>query len=170
MTAIVTDVHYRMSLALIRDLAQAGVKVICCERENISSPLGFASRYAARSVTLPAEGYLEALHDLCTQVSREEGENPALLPVGASTLALLSENRGKFDPVCGLLIPTAEQLDAFNSKAAVAVLGEELGVPTPRQFTLAEGESLPDFFARLPLPCVVKPLCGEKFGLSAAQR
>lgn len=170
MTAIVTDVHYRMSLALIRDLAQAGVKVICCEREDVPAPLGFASKYAAQTVTLPAEGYLEALRDLCARVSREEGESPALLPVGASTLALLSENRGKFDPVCGLLIPTAEQLDAFNSKAAVAALGEELGVPVPRQFATAEGESLPDFFARLPLPCVVKPLCGEKFGLSAAQR
>lgn len=170
MTAIVTDVHYRMSLALIRDLVQAGVKVICCEREDVSAPLGFASKYAAQTVTLPVEGYLEALHDLCARVFREEGENPALLPVGAATLALLSENRAKFDPVCGLLIPTTEQLDTFNSKALVAALGEELGVPVPRRFTLAEGESLTDFFARLPLPCVVKPLCGEKFGLAAAQR
>lgn len=170
MTAIVTDVHYRMSLALIRDLAQAGVKVICCERENVPAPLGFASKYAARAVTLPAAGYLEALHDLCAQVSREEGENPALLPVGAATLALLSENRAKFDPVCGLLIPAPGQLDTFNSKAAVAALGEELRVPVPRQFATTEGESLPDFFVRLPLPCVVKPLCGEKFGLAAAQR
>ena len=170
MTAIVTDVHYRMSLALIRDLARAGVQVICCERADVPAPLGFTSKYTARWVTLPAEGYLEALRDLCARVSREEGENPALLPVGAATLALLSDDRARFDPVCGLLIPTPGQLDTFNSKAAVAALGEELGVPTPRQFTLAEGESLPDFFARVPLPCVVKPLCGEKFGLSAAQR
>ena len=152
------------------DLAQAGVKVICCEREDVPAPLGFASKYTAWTVTLPAEGYLEALHDLCAQVSREEGENPALLPMGAATLALLSENRAKFDPVCGLLIPSPGQLDTFNSKASVAALGEELGVPVPRQFAAAEGESLPDFFARVPLPCVVKPLCGEKFGLSAAQR
>lgn len=170
MTAIVTDVHYRMSLALIRDLAQVGVKVVCCERENVPAPLGFASKYTAWSVTLPNQGYLEGLYDLCAQVAREEGENPALLPVGAATLALLSENRERFDSVCGLLIPTTEQLDTFNSKASVAALGEELGVPVPRQFAAAEGESLPDFFARVPLPCVVKPLCGEKFGLSAAQR
>ena len=30
MIAIVTDVHYRMSLALIRDLGQAGVEVLTC--------------------------------------------------------------------------------------------------------------------------------------------
>ena len=34
MVAIVTDVHYRMSLALIRDLAQAGVEVITCEQDR----------------------------------------------------------------------------------------------------------------------------------------
>ena len=32
--AVITDVHYRMSLALIRDLAQAGVRVVCCERRR----------------------------------------------------------------------------------------------------------------------------------------
>ena len=32
MIAIVTDAHYRMSVALIRDLADAGVQVIACEQ------------------------------------------------------------------------------------------------------------------------------------------
>lgn len=38
-TAVMTDVHYRMSLALIRDLAQAGVRTVCCEREGGGDPL-----------------------------------------------------------------------------------------------------------------------------------
>ena len=46
MVAIVTDVRFRMSLALIRDLAQMGVEVITCEgercRDNPAAPaLGF---------------------------------------------------------------------------------------------------------------------------------
>ena len=49
MIAIVTDVHYRMSLALIRDLGQAGVEVLTCEREScrtsrVSPALGAMSR------------------------------------------------------------------------------------------------------------------------------
>ena len=32
MTVIVTDVHYRMSLAVLRDLHEAGHRLICCER------------------------------------------------------------------------------------------------------------------------------------------
>lgn len=170
MTAVVTDVHYRMSLALIRDLAQAGVRVVCCEREDVPAPLGFVSKYTGRTVRLPREGWLDALFRLCRELCGENGERPALLPVGAVTLAALAAERIRFDRVCGLLIPAPEQLDAFNSKEAVSRLGASLGVPVPRSFAPGEGEPLADFFAHVPLPCVVKPICGEKFGLSAAQR
>ena len=163
MTAVVTDVHYRMSLALIRDLAQAGVRVVCCEREDVPAPLGFVSRYTDRSVRLPREGWLDALYGLCADLARQEGLRPALLPVGAATLAALAAERERFGGVCGLLIPSPQQLDLFNSKEEVARLGASLGVPVPRTFS-------PEDFTRLPLPCVVKPVCGEKFGLSAAQR
>ena len=50
MVAIVTDVHYRMSLALIRDLGQAGVDVITCERESRSPAPGAAGRRQGRAV------------------------------------------------------------------------------------------------------------------------
>lgn len=169
MTAVITDVHYRMSLALIRDLAQAGVRTVCCEREGVPAPLGFRSKYAGESVLLPREGWLDALFDLCARLAGKEGERPALLPAGAATLAALAAERERFAAVCGLLIPTPAQLDAFNSKEEAARLGERLGIPVPRRFTPDPGGDI-QFFARLPLPCVVKPLCGEKFGLSAAQR
>ena len=45
----------------------------------------------------------------------------------------------------------------------MARLGEQLNIPVPARFAPEPGEDLPAFFARLPLPCVVKPLCGEKF-------
>lgn len=169
-TAVITDVHYRMSLALIRDLAQAGVRTVCCEREGVPAPLGFVSNGTGETVLLPREGWPDALYDLCARLAEREGERPALLPVGAATLAVLSKERERFGAVCGLCIPTPEQLDAFNSKEAVAELGERLGVPVPRRFAPRAGEDAAAFFGRTPLPCVVKPLCGEKFGLSAAQR
>ena len=170
MTAVITDVHYRMAPALIRDLARAGVRVVCCERANVPGPLGFRSKYCAQAVTLPAEGWREALYTLCAEQARRDGVRPALLPVGAATLAVLAAEQARFFQVCGLCIPTPPQLDAFNSKRAVAALGERLGVPVPRRFAPEPGEDLAAFAARLPLPCVVKPLCGEKLGLAAAQR
>ena len=172
MTAVITDVHYRMSLALIRDLAQAGVRVVCCERAGAGAPLGFSSKYAGEKVLLPGEGWQEELFRLCERLTAEEGARPALLPVGAATMAVLAqpEVRARFEGVCGLCIPTPEQLDDFNSKERAAELAEELGVPVPRRFSPAAGEDPAAFAARLPLPCVVKPLCGEKLGLPAARR
>lgn len=172
MTAVITDVHYRMSLALIRDLAQAGVQVVCCEREGAPVALGFASKYAARSVTLPQEGWLDALYSLCAGLTKTEGSRPALLPVGAATLGALApgETRRRFAQVCGLCIPTTEQLDLFNSKAEVHALAQKVGVPVPKSFAPRPGQGLEVFFQETPLPCVIKPLCGEKLGLPAAQR
>ena len=169
-TAVITDVHYRMSLALIRDLAQAGVRTVCCEWEGVPAPLGFASKYADETALLPGKEGPDALWNLCARLAEKEGARPALLPVGAATLAALAEERERFGRVCGLCIPAPEQLDDFNSKETVARLGEKLDSPVPRRFSPQEGEDPAAFFARLPLPCVVKPLCGEKFGLSAARR
>lgn len=175
LVAIVTDVHYRMSLAIIRDLGEAGVNVICCEPERYRNrtdtpPLGALSRYAARHIWLPDEGYPDALHALCCEVRERYGARPALLPVGAATLAAVAARRGRFDDVCGLLIPTEEQLSLFNSKERLAVLAASLEIPTPESFSRTAGETVEEFAGRLPYPCVVKPVCGEKLGLSAAQR
>lgn len=170
MVAIVTDVHYRMSLALIRDLAQAGVEVITCERSRCQGSrtapaLGALSRYASRHVWLEKP---EDLLDLCREIGLARDCRPALLPVGAATLAMIAENRGDFDPLCGLCIPTAEQLDLLNSKPRLAALAAELGVPLPE--SMAAGEDLDRFLDRQGLPCVIKPVCGEKLGLTAADR
>lgn len=174
MVAIVTDVHYRMSLALIRDLAQAGVEVITCEqdrcRDSRTSPaLGALSRYVSRHVWLPGgtDG-LEALLSLCRETGLGRDCRPALLPAGAATLALIAENRERFEPLCGLCVPTAEQLDLLNSKPRLAALAARLGVPLPE--SMAPGEDLDRFLDRQGLPCVIKPACGEKLGLTAAAR
>ena len=170
MTAIVTDVHYRMSVALIRDLSARGVRVVACEKASLQNPVGFASSGAAQCVTLPEEDYADALYELCRDHLAREGEKPALLPVGAKTLAMLSENAGRFSAVCGLCIASPAQLALFNDKSAVAALAKSLHVPVPASFLRSAEEPEAAFFSRVPLPCVVKPICGEQFGLSASQR
>lgn len=170
MTAIVTDAHYRMSVALIRDLAQNGVRVIACELDTFSEPVGFAARGVSQRALLAAGAYEAELYALCEHTMRQDGEKPALLPVGAATLALLAKRRERFDAVCGLCIPSSAQLALFNDKQALSEYAKTLGVPVPESFKKAQDEEDADFFSRVPLPCVIKPLCGEKFGLHAAQR
>lgn len=170
MTAIVTDAHYRMSVSLIRDLAELGVRVVACEKASLQSPVGFASRAVSRRVFLEDAAYLEALFSLCQEIYEQEGEKPALLPVGAKTLAALSEQSARFSAVCGLCVASPAQLARLNDKEAVAALAKACGVPIPESFTKNPGENEDAFFARVPLPCAVKPHCGEKLGLPAAAR
>lgn len=170
MTVVITDIHYRMAVALIRDLVEAGVRVICCERESVQSPIGFCCKGVAQCMVFPDAGWIDALYELCAGIKAQEGEAPALLPVGAATLGQLAAQRERFSEVCGLAVPTSEQLDTFNDKSAVAQLAQSLQIPTPQAYSMLPGESTEQFAARIPYPCVVKPLCGEKLGLGAAQR
>ena len=55
-------------------------------------------------------------------------------------------------------------LEAANDKRRVGELARSLGVPAPKEYP-CPGGALPDAF-----PVVVKPRCGEKFGLHAEER
>ena len=161
MTAIVTDAHYRMSLALIRDLADAGVSVIACDYVDIKNPVGFFSCKLSKSVTLTRESGEAELYALCKRVFEQTGQKPALMPVGAQTLEIVSRSQEYFENVCGLLVPTLQQLELFNDKSRVGALAKTLGIPVPREYDISDS---------LSFPVVVKPVCGEKFGLHAESR
>ena len=174
LTAIVTDVKYRMSPAIIRDLGEAGLHIVVCHRDapDNAPPLGFYSKFVSERHILPGDNYHSALFDLCRSVSEKDGQRPALLPVGAATQAMLaaSEMRARFADVCGLIIPTSEQLALLNDKGRVAELALECGIPVPASYTPAKDEPIDAFFGRVPLPCIIKPRWGEGLGLTAALR
>lgn len=161
MTAIVTDAHYRMTAALIRDLADSGVFVIACEYDDIEDPAGFFSRGIAQCETLSRENYESELFSLCGRVYEKTGQKPALMPVGAKTLEIVCRSRAMYESVCGLLVPDIEQLELFNDKSRTAALAQSLGIPVPHQYGIDD---------KIVFPVVVKPICGEKAGLAAAQR
>lgn len=162
MIAVITDVHYRMSLALIRTLGENGIKVICCEKEDEKNPPGFYSKYCSSSFSFQEADYIPSLFELCKRIYLEKGEKPVLFCVGAKTSASVSEQREKFAEVASFLIPTVQQLEIFNDKIAVAKLGEKHCIPTPIAYEAPYEDVI--------FPCVVKPICGEKFGLGAAKR
>jgi len=87
-------------------------------------------------------------------------DHPVLLCVGAVTLNAVSRQCARFADVCDFLIADPAVLDALNDKEAVHRRCQELGIPVPLQY-----ETEPTDF-----PVIVKPHCGEKFGLKAAQR
>ena len=170
MTAVITDVHFRMAVALIRDLVEAGVSVVVCEKNTVREPVGFFCRGISHAEVLAEDRYEDELFALLRSILEETGEKPALLPVGAATLAMLAENRERFSAVCGLAVPEPEALVLLNDKRRAADLADSLGIAVPETFAQQENEAEGAFFSRIKLPCIIKPACGEKFGLTAAKR
>lgn len=138
------------------------MRVIACEYDDIKILRDFF-----RAVFLSVRLFLgkcKAGRDFFSCVKRiaeKTGEKPALFPVGAKTLEYVSGAASQLKSVCGLLVPSPEQLDFFNDKARICEFARSLGIAVPRAYSLNESF---DF------PVVVKPVCGEKAGLSAAAR
>lgn len=160
-TAVVTDGKYRSSIAAVRALGRAGYRVVVTQtRLDVSGePPVFASRYASETHWIEGSckdgDYPARLMALLREYS-----HPVLLCAGAVTLNAVAAARGEFAQVCDFLIAPPEVLDALNDKEAVHRRGLELGIPVPAEFS-----GTPDRY-----PVIIKPRCGEKFGLKAQDR
>lgn len=165
MTVIVTDVRYRTALAVIRPLRKAGFEVVAVQtaHESPKRPPAFYSRFVSRCVTLEGSVRDEACADRLLALCKEY-DRPVLFPIGADTLAMLSNNAAAFAEVCDFLVSPPDVLDAANDKRTVAQTALKIGVPVPEEFDCADGKLPPRF------PVFLKPRCGEKLGLHAEQR
>lgn len=168
-TVIITDGKYRSALAAARDLGRAGYRVVVTQTraDCAAEPPVFASVFASGRWIEGGVGdpeYPDRLFELISELGHGDGEasasRPVLLCVGAGTLNAVARERERFAAAADFLIAAPEVLDALNDKEAVHARAQELGLPVPREY---EGE--PEAY-----PVVIKPHCGEKAGLRAADR
>ncbi len=166
-TVIVTDGKYRSAVAAVRSFGAAGNTVIVIQSGAERTPAA-VSKYAHASVTLDlstkASEYSEALFAAIEAIAADSGERPCVFPIGADTINVMSRSAEHFSEICDFLLPSPEALDAANDKARVAKTAEKLGIPTPPEYDCNGGALPPEY------PVIIKPRCGEKFGLSAADR
>ena len=161
-TAIVTDGKYRSSIAAVRALHRAGYQVIVTQtRADVHAvPAVASSRCCAAFRWIDGaaadDGYADRLAALL-----ETYDHPVLFCVGAVTLNTVAAQRERFARIADFLIAPRPVLDALNDKETVHARAQSLGIPVPRQYDGVPPERY---------PVVIKPHCGEKFGLTAAQR
>lgn len=162
-TVIITDGKYRSAIAAARAIGRAGYRVVVTQTrgDTAQEPPVFASRYAAEHRWIEGKAADEGYTDRLLAVLAEY-ERPVLLCVGAVTLNAVARERARFAAAADFLIASPETLDQLNDKEAVHRRCVELGIPVPRQYGAGEEPQR--------YPVVVKPHCGEKFGLKAAQR
>ena len=166
---LVTDTKYRASLAAVQSLGRAGYPVAALHTQGDGgAPAAFASKYVKKRVALPCSAkdadYPGLLAQVCASLGAEYGAAPVVFPVGAATLAQLAEHREALGEHARFLVSPPAVLEAANDKRRVGELARSLGVPAPQEYP-CPGGALPEAF-----PVVVKPRCGEKFGLHAEER
>ncbi len=154
-TVIITDCAYRSSIAAIYSLNKLGESFIGVTTDDKPSPPAFHSKYLNEKVTLPLKHYKNALLSLCKKYDR-----PIILPIGVFTMNVISENLSEFAEVADFCVSKKDILDKVNDKSEIKKIAKNLGLTVPE---LCD-ESTNKF------PVVVKPLCGEKFGLKASER
>lgn len=160
-TVVVTDGKYRASLAAVRVLGAAGYPVVVTQTREDSPtvPASFRSRYTARSVWIDGSSK-DADYPQRLLLLLKTLEHPVLFCTGADTLNQVSRHREDFAPLADFLIAEPEVLDQLNDKACVHRRCLELDIPVPRSY-----DAQPETY-----PVVIKPHCGEKFGLKARDR
>ena len=160
-TALVTDAKYRSSIAAVRALHRAGYRVVVTQTRNDvkSAPAVSVSKSCGAFRWIDGgcadAGYGDKLLDVL-----REYDHPVLFCVGAVTLNTAAARREEFAALADFLIAPKETLDALNDKETVHGRALSLGIPVPREY-----DGAPEQY-----PVVVKPHCGEKFGLKAADR
>ena len=160
-TVILTDAKYRSAITAARTFGRAGYRVAAAQTRSDTNvtPPAFSSRYVAERRWIDGKADDSAYTERLIALMQPYGR-PVLFPVGAATLNAVSRARETFAPRCDFLISPPDVLDAVNDKEAVHRRAAELGLPVPREYDAA-----PDAY-----PVIVKPRCGEKFGLTAADR
>lgn len=152
---IITDCAYRSSIAAIYSLQKLGESFIGVTTDDKPSPPAFHSKYLKEKITLPSNDYKNALLSLCKKFDR-----PIILPIGAFTLNIISEHLSEFKEVADFCVSRKDILDKVNDKSEMKKIAKNIGLTVPE--LRDEGSKT--------FPVVVKPLCGEKFGLKASDR
>ncbi len=159
---LILDAGCRQSLASIRSLGRAGLRIVTGESSDLidaSHPaLGFGSRYSARSVVLP--GFMPDIGAFADAVVDFVRTHPTRVVIPAT------------DRVIGALLPCRDQLAALGSTLALgsaAALGiandkdrtlevaDGLGIQGPRSARIDSLDDLPAVLRDFTFPFVLKP-------------
>lgn len=160
---LITDVRYRYSIPVIRDLAAAGFRVVCAEYSDLPKhlSLGFYSKYCADTLLLTEENAVNEINRKCASLN-----SPVILPIGAKTTAALSKSRPEY-PV---LLPKTDALERAGDKLFVVRSAEEVGIRVPKTRVLGDYESLAALSDDMKYPAVIKYRNGEALMLKVPDR
>ena len=150
---IITDCMYRSAIAAIYTLIKIGEDILAVTTDKAPTPPAFRSKFIKDKFVLSSDSqkYCDELIEVCKKYDR-----PVILPIGVFTLDIISKNIEKFEKVADFCVSEKSVLNNLNNKNHAKKAAENSGISIP-----TDNGSYPK---------VVKPYCGEKFGLKASER
>jgi len=131
---LVTDGHFRKTLAVVRSLGRKGVHVTVGERTFLNT--SFFSKYCSRRLIYPSprrypDRFIEFL-------LREIKKNryDCLFPMEEETLLLVARHRSEISKHAYLLIPDLEKIEFVRDKGNLIRFAESHGIPVPKTYDL----------------------------------
>ena len=162
---LITDGHWRKTLAAVRCLGKRGLEVTVGESSRLASSL--FSKYCSRRLVYPSvhrhpEAFLSFL-----RWELKKRFYDLVMPMEEETLLLLSRHRAEFAPVARLPLPPHEAIMQVRDKGWLLQHALQQGIPIPRTIWVKDLAELRTMKEKMPGPWVVKPrISSGSFGIA----
>jgi predicted ATP-grasp superfamily ATP-dependent carboligase len=180
-SVLVTDGHWRKTLAVVRSLGRKGVDVAVGERTFLNT--SFFSKYCSRRIVYPsARRYPDQFIEFILKEIKKKHYD-CLFPMEEETLLLLAKHQSEVSKYTYLLSPDADKIEFVRDKGKLIPFAEDHGIPVPKTWyspgtstlrsseTSSTGQALPHDFSSISLPVVIKPrISSGSFGIAYVKR
>jgi predicted ATP-grasp superfamily ATP-dependent carboligase len=166
---LVTDGHWRKTLAVVRSLGRKGVEVTVGESSGVAASL--FSRYCSRRVIYPSvvrhpEAFLAFLRR-----ELEKNNYDLVIPMEEETLLLLAQHKEEFAPVARLPLPPYETIVRARDKGWLLQHASQQGIPIPKTMVTQDMMDPDAVKDTIPRPWVIKPrISSGSFGIAYVAR
>jgi len=159
---LVLDAATKQSLASVRSLGRAGLRVVAgecfAECARASPVVGFRSRHCLHNLVLPS--YADDANDFGAKVVQFVRKHPTrvVLPTMDGSISALTPRRAELAELgCVLALPSDEALAVANDKDRTLAIAEQLAIPYPRSVRIDVRDQVPAVLDSFRFPVVLKP-------------
>jgi len=179
-SVLVTDGHFRKTLAVVRSLGFKGIDVTVGERTFLNT--SFFSKYCSRRLVYPSPRQRpdQFIEFLLNEIKKNHYE--CVFPMEEETLLLLAKYRSEISRYTYFLSPDLEKIEFVRDKGNLMRFAEAHGIPIPQTFQIppspepcevqgsgpvskeVQGSPAPNVVQglnhvldKIPIPAVIKP-------------
>ena len=159
---LVLDAAYKQSLASVRSLGRAGLRVAMAECFVECDPAlpvpGFESRYSSCNVVLPSYAADPVVFAAAVLEFVREHPTRVVLPTGDGVISALMPHRDKFSALgCVVALASNSALEIATDKDRTLEVAQKLDIDIPKTKRIDSLDDLPAVLAEFTFPFVLKP-------------